>query len=156
MDEVDLDGADHAAARRRADLPAPASNRSESGPAGAARISELDGIRGLAAVAIVIFHARPDWLPLGWAAVDLFFGLSGFLITSIVLEHGNSAGFLRRFYLRRGLRIWPIYYLTILGFIILARGFPSRATGRGSGTTSPTPRTCPFTGRALRLGFMAT
>ena len=89
-----------------------------------AGIRELDGIRGLAAVAIVVFHAQPDWLPLGWAAVDLFFGLSGFLITSIVLKHGQSPGFLRQFYLRRGLRIWPIYYLTLLGFIVFAHHLP--------------------------------
>jgi peptidoglycan/LPS O-acetylase OafA/YrhL len=95
------------------------------------RIVELDGIRGLAAVAIVIFHARPDWLPFGWAAVDLFFGLSGFLITSIILEHGQTPGFLRQFYLRRGLRIWPIYYITIFGFIVFRHHLPQRCDWSG-------------------------
>ncbi len=77
------------------------------------RIAELDSIRGLAALAVVIFHSNTSWLPFGWAAVDLFFVLSGFLITSIILRHGRSDGFLRSFYIRRGLRIWPIYYLLI-------------------------------------------
>ena len=76
----------------------------------AGRIPELDGLRGLAALGIVLYHSNPKRLPAGWAAVDLFFVLSGFLITSIILRHGREAGFLRNFYLRRGLRIWPIYY----------------------------------------------
>jgi peptidoglycan/LPS O-acetylase OafA/YrhL len=78
------------------------------------RIAELDGLRGIAAVLIIVYHllgARPDGL---WVAVDVFFVLSGYLITSIVLEHGSSWRFLMPFYLRRGLRIWPIYYLVVL------------------------------------------
>ena len=97
----------------------------------AGRIKELDGIRGLAVVAIVVTHATPDWLHLGWAAVDLFFGLSGFLITSIVLKHGGTPKFLRRFYVRRGLRTWPIYYLTILGLIVFRRYLPVRLDWSG-------------------------
>jgi peptidoglycan/LPS O-acetylase OafA/YrhL len=70
-------------------------------------------VRGLAALAVVVFHSNTSWLPFGWAAVDLFFVLSGFLITSIIVRHGGTAGFLRSFYIRRGLRTWPIYYLLI-------------------------------------------
>jgi peptidoglycan/LPS O-acetylase OafA/YrhL len=82
------------------------------------RFLELDGLRGLAALAVVGYHLKREWFPYGWAAVDLFFVLSGFLITSIILRDGHHPGFLRRFYLRRGLRIWPIYYLTILALIL--------------------------------------
>ncbi|MDR3638009.1 MAG: acyltransferase [Isosphaeraceae bacterium] len=78
------------------------------------RIAEFDGVRGLAAVAVVAYHIFMSRLPWGWAAVDVFFVLSGFLITGIVLEHGRSPGFLWAFYMRRGLRIWPIYYLLLL------------------------------------------
>ncbi|MDR3637440.1 MAG: acyltransferase [Isosphaeraceae bacterium] len=81
---------------------------------GVERIPELDGVRGLAVVAIVIFHGSPQRLPGGWAAVDLFFVLSGFLITSIIIKHGGAPGFLKAFYVRRGLRILPIYYLAVL------------------------------------------
>jgi peptidoglycan/LPS O-acetylase OafA/YrhL len=76
-------------------------------------IPELDALRGLAALAVVVFHAEGRWFPCGWAAVDLFFVLSGYLVTSIVLRHGGGQGFLFRFYVRRGLRIWPLYYLVV-------------------------------------------
>ena len=62
------------------------------------RIAELDGLRGIAAVLIVAYHLFTDYLPGCWAAVDVFFVLSGFLITGIVLQHGRSAGFLLAFY----------------------------------------------------------
>ncbi|GIW86630.1 MAG: hypothetical protein KatS3mg108_0954 [Isosphaeraceae bacterium] len=82
------------------------------------RVPELDGLRGLAAALVIAYHLRHEWFPFGWAAVDLFFVLSGFLITSIILRDGHQPGFLRRFFLRRGLRIWPIYYLALLALIV--------------------------------------
>lgn len=99
------------------------------------RVAELDGLRGLAALAIVLFHVRPTWLPGGWLAVDLFFVLSGFLITSILIEHGDRPGFLRAFYIRRGLRIWPIYVFTILTLAALSSWLPSRCRWSGFWTT---------------------
>jgi peptidoglycan/LPS O-acetylase OafA/YrhL len=83
------------------------------------RVRELDAVRGLAALCIVVYHFRASVLPFGWGAVDLFFVLSGFLITSIILKHGDSRGFLAAFYVRRGLRIWPIYYLSVLALVLL-------------------------------------
>lgn len=84
------------------------------------RIRELDGVRGLAAVVILIYHLRPGGtIPLGWAAVDIFFVLSGYLITTIILKHMGSHGFLRAFYIRRGLRIWPPYLLAIAALVLL-------------------------------------
>ena len=88
------------------------------------RIPELDAVRGLAAVAIVIYHFALSRFPIGWAAVDLFFVLSGFLITSIILEHRESRFFLARFIMRRGLRIWPIYYLSLLALLVAGPHLP--------------------------------
>src|ERR1022692_2310156 len=93
---------------------------SGSDPGTMARVGELDSLRGLAALAVIIFHAKEAWLPFGWAAVDLFFVLSGYLITSIILRQGGTPGFLRNFYIRRGLRTWPIYYLLIAVVIVLS------------------------------------
>lgn len=86
------------------------------------RIAELDGVRGIAAVVIVAYHLFTDYLPGCWAAVDVFFVLSGFLITGIVLQHGLSGRFLTAFYLRRGLRIWPIYYILITFLLLCGLG----------------------------------
>jgi peptidoglycan/LPS O-acetylase OafA/YrhL len=77
------------------------------------RIPELDGLRGLAALSILAFHSREKYFYPCWAGVDLFFVLSGYLITRVILDNGALEGFLFRFYARRGLRIWPIYYLSL-------------------------------------------
>jgi peptidoglycan/LPS O-acetylase OafA/YrhL len=86
------------------------------------RVSELDSLRGLAAIGVVLFHAFPhSAASIGWIGVDLFFVLSGFLITRVILDSGHQPGFLRDFYLRRVARIWPVYYLT-LGAVLIANG----------------------------------
>ncbi|HKI18261.1 MAG TPA: acyltransferase, partial [Isosphaeraceae bacterium] len=78
------------------------------------RVRELDALRGLACLLILVYHLMPHRVPGGWAGVDLFFILSGFLITSIILKSFHERHFLAHFYVRRGLRIWPVYYLTVL------------------------------------------
>jgi peptidoglycan/LPS O-acetylase OafA/YrhL len=85
----------------------------------------LDGYRGLAALAVVLFHLRfvsggraadalEQVLTFGWIGVDLFFVLSGFLITGILLETRGAAGWVRRFLVRRALRILPLFYVTMI------------------------------------------
>jgi peptidoglycan/LPS O-acetylase OafA/YrhL len=88
------------------------------------RVPELDALRGLAALAVLLFHFRPQTFRGGWTAVDLFFVLSGYLITSLILRHGDTPHFFRSFYARRTLRIWPIYYLTLLAFILVNPHLP--------------------------------
>jgi peptidoglycan/LPS O-acetylase OafA/YrhL len=79
------------------------------------RIVELDGIRGAAALAVLIAHyfgEVPHGIPglmTGWIGVDVFFVLSGFLIGSIILAQHREPQFFRTFYLRRAARIIPIY-----------------------------------------------
>jgi peptidoglycan/LPS O-acetylase OafA/YrhL len=90
------------------------------------RILELDGIRGVAVLMVVLFHYTiigPGasfhtilyWgravFRLGWSGVDLFFVLSGFLIGGILLDARNSPRYFQTFYARRGFRILPLYFL---------------------------------------------
>ena len=79
----------------------------------------LDGLRALAVLLVVFFHA--GWLRFGWIGVQIFFVLSGYLITTGLLEsRGDSVGaYLKRFYGRRALRIFPLYY-AYLAVIALA------------------------------------
>jgi peptidoglycan/LPS O-acetylase OafA/YrhL len=74
----------------------------------------LDGIRGIAVLMVIFIHSR--LLPFGWVGVQIFFVLSGFLITSILLSQTDRpfSTFIGRFYWRRGLRIWPLYFLFLL------------------------------------------
>ncbi len=98
------------------------------------RYPTLDGVRGLAILMVVLhnFSVVDDPLPGiagrllfagisgGWAGVTLFFVLSGFLITGILLDSQHEPGHFRRFYLRRTLRIAPLYYAVLLvAFVVL-------------------------------------
>ncbi len=87
----------------------------------------LDGLRGVAALLVVFFHLH--LLGIGWIGVQLFFVLSGFLITRILQREKNRAplvGYLRRFYLRRALRLFPVLYLFL--FVLLGISFLSDGT----------------------------
>jgi peptidoglycan/LPS O-acetylase OafA/YrhL len=99
--------------------------------AGTTHIPELDAFRGIAALGVVLFHAFPSVFFLGWSFVDLFFVISGYLITSIILRHGEDGAFFRAFYWRRGLRIWPVYYLVLVATLaangLSSRGYPTDA-----------------------------
>jgi peptidoglycan/LPS O-acetylase OafA/YrhL len=85
------------------------------------KIPQLDAIRGIAILVVVVHNLHGlDFPPLslvtnyGWMGVDLFFVLSGFLITGILLDTKPSEHYFRNFYARRGLRIWPLYYAVLL------------------------------------------
>ena len=85
-------------------------------------IPELQGLRGIAVLLVVLYHCHPrfegTWFYRaslwGWTGVNLFFVLSGFLITSILLESRSQSHYFRNFYARRALRIWPVYVLVLL------------------------------------------
>ncbi len=89
------------------------------------RLMELDGIRGIAALAVVCFHLAPGFAPQGWVAVDCFFVLSGYLISAILLANRGDPHYFFNFYVRRSLRIWPIYYITLLPILAAYRLMPT-------------------------------
>lgn len=103
----------------------------------ARHIPELDGVRGLAILLVLGCHFLPavgdgvlhggfggalrTGLSFGWVGVDLFFVLSGFLITGILLDSRESPYRARSFYSRRCLRILPLYYAALIVFFSLVR-----------------------------------
>lgn len=85
----------------------------------------LDGLRALAVSLVVLFHVVPGLLPHGVMAfgqfgVDLFFVLSGFLITGILLDTIGSVGYYRNFMVRRALRILPLSYGVLATVFLIA------------------------------------
>lgn len=78
--------------------------------------SDIEGLRGLAVLLVVIFHARPTWLPGGFIGVDVFFVLSGFLITRLLVDELESTGTiaLPTFWARRARRLLPISAFVIV------------------------------------------
>jgi peptidoglycan/LPS O-acetylase OafA/YrhL len=92
----------------------------------------VDGVRGLAILLALLFHYAPTFntgiLPehlvktvaqAGWTGVDLFFVLSGFLITGILLDSSSAENYFSSFYARRVLRIFPVYYAALLATLFL-------------------------------------
>jgi peptidoglycan/LPS O-acetylase OafA/YrhL len=84
-------------------------------------IRALDGLRGIAILLVLYFHFTNGYIhtfsgalyqfsDLGWCGVDLFFVLSGFLITGILLDAKGDSHYFQKFYMRRVLRIFPLYY----------------------------------------------
>jgi len=108
-------------------------------------IAALDGVRGVAILLVLAFHLGRDssrFLELhhpilkattfGWCGVDLFFVLSGFLITGILYDSRSSENYFRSFYARRILRIFPLYYGALLVVAILAAIVPELTWGSHS------------------------
>lgn len=93
----------------------------------------LDGLRAVAVLAVIVSHAWPVVLRGGWVGVDIFFVLSGYLITSILLdEHARNGEIsLRRFYARRALRLLPALGAAIV--LAVALSLPDPALARATG-----------------------
>jgi peptidoglycan/LPS O-acetylase OafA/YrhL len=116
-------------------VPQSPKNSAEAAPLNfKARFPALDSVRGIAILAVFTYSygggavATVSHGPLrflaelaafGWSGVDLFFALSGFLITGILYDTQNEVGYYRKFYIRRVLRIFPIYYLLFAVYFAL-------------------------------------
>ncbi|HEX6051682.1 MAG TPA: acyltransferase, partial [Gemmatimonadaceae bacterium] len=95
-------------------------------------VPALDGVRGLAVALVLVCHvawdfSSPSYMErglievarAGWIGVDLFFVLSGFLITGILLDTRGGPKYFRHFYVRRTLRIFPLYYAILVGVFVI-------------------------------------
>jgi peptidoglycan/LPS O-acetylase OafA/YrhL len=87
--------------------------------------ADIDGLRAVAILSVVVFHAIPSYLPGGFTGVDIFFAISGFLITRIILEENASSHFtFVKFWIRRARRILPalffmLFAATAAAFLLL-------------------------------------
>ena len=100
---------------------------------------DIDGLRAVAIIAIVVFHTFPNLLPGGFIGVDVFFVISGYLITGLILKAQSATGFsLLIFYSRRIKRIFPAMIL-VLVFAFLWAGIScwQMSTGHWVNTSRP-------------------
>lgn len=109
-------------------MTSPSKKQDEKG----ARLLVLDGLRAIA-ICLVLVHHYTQGMPRSgsidrifydianscWIGVDLFFVLSGFLITGILYDAKGSPSYFRTFYIRRSLRIFPIYYVMLLVVLVI-------------------------------------
>ena len=113
------------------------SERTSSNPPGASaatvprlrRMPGIDGLRAVAVTAVFAYHVDPSWLPGGFLGVDVFFVISGYLITSLLLEELSSRGSvsLPRFWMRRARRLLPALFL-LLGVCLLVGATVARGS----------------------------
>jgi peptidoglycan/LPS O-acetylase OafA/YrhL len=87
------------------------------------RLAGLDAVRALAVTGVVVYHFRPGWLPGGFLGVDVFFALSGYLITSLLVDEYRFTGriHLRAFWQRRARRLLPELLVVVVACVAAAR-----------------------------------
>jgi peptidoglycan/LPS O-acetylase OafA/YrhL len=94
-------------------------------------IPSLDGIRALSVLAVIIYHANKLWLPGGFLGVEVFFVISGYLITLLLLAESEKNGTvsLKQFWLRRARRLLPALWVVVLGVVVFAALFQREILG---------------------------
>ena len=96
------------------------SDKNNTGQIGVRHIASIDGLRAIAVTAVVLYHLGISWIPGGFLGVDLFFVISGYVITRLILDSINqsSALDLRAFYAARLRRIYPGFIFMVICTII--------------------------------------
>ena len=91
----------------------------------------LDGIRALSVLAVIIYHANKMWLPGGFLGVEVFFVISGYLITLLLLAESEKNGSisLKEFWWRRARRLLPALWVVVLGIVVFAALFQREMLG---------------------------
>lgn len=96
---------------------------------------EIDGLRTIAVIPVVLFHLGFEWIKGGYFGVDVFFVISGFLITSIILKEGRNKTFsYRNFWSRRIRRILPALLVMIISVLIFSFAYIFRHTAISYGS----------------------
>ena len=115
----------------------------------------LDGVRAIAILAVIAFHTGRGWFGSGYYGVDAFFVLSGFLITTLLLQEHSGTGriSLRLFYARRAARLFPALFVTCT-FVLIVALLNVVASIRPALT--PTSTKVSLTGVAFSLAYVAS
>ena len=109
--------------------------RRRSGPTDISRVPYLpglDGMRAIAVVAVMVYHANPDWLPGGYLGVEVFFVISGYLITLLLIseKERTSTVDMKHFWIRRARRLLPALFTMMLALTIWTALFERDALGK--------------------------
>jgi peptidoglycan/LPS O-acetylase OafA/YrhL len=85
----------------------------------------LDGLRALSVIAVILFHAGVDWIPGGFIGVEVFFVVSGFLITSLMIDEQHVSGkvSLKQFWIRRARRLLPALFTMLIASLVAVTFF---------------------------------
>jgi peptidoglycan/LPS O-acetylase OafA/YrhL len=127
--------ADAAATPTRADPRPTQPSRRRPAPTGISRVPYLpglDGMRAIAVVAVMVYHANPDWLPGGFLGVEVFFVISGYLITLLLIseKERTSTVNMRQFWIRRARRLLPALFTMMIALTIWTALFERDALGK--------------------------
>lgn len=107
----------------------------------------LDGIRAFAVIIVVLFHARMPHMSGGFLGVDIFFVLSGFLITTLLITEHDRKSTIRigRFYWRRAFRLTPPLAVLLIAYLVLApSAWPEPASFIRAPNEGVEPRGCRY------------
>src|SRR5574341_1645671 len=82
----------------------------------------LDGLRAISVMAVLLYHSGLGWLPGGFLGVEVFFVISGYLITSMLLSERSTSGRIRLidFWMRRARRLLPAVFALVVGVLVFA------------------------------------